>query len=125
MNDTRGGVPVPNRKELGRLAEDRAAEYLLSLGYSLITRRWKRAGGEIDLVAMDGETLVFVEVKATLAAGFRPEAAFSDTKVARLLHVSEQYVREYGLHDRPLRVDLVAVDASGLRHYPDVLRDSV
>lgn len=125
MSDASAEALHPNRKQLGRLAEDRAADYLLSIGYTLITRRWKRAGGEIDLVAMDGDTLVFVEVKATLAAGFRPEAAFSATKIARLLNVSERFVREYGLERHPLRVDLVAVDADGLRHYPDVLRDAV
>jgi Holliday junction resolvase-like predicted endonuclease len=50
--------------DLGRQAEDRAAGFLEGLGYGILERRWRCPMGELDIVAMDGETLVFVEVKA-------------------------------------------------------------
>lgn len=113
---------MSSRMELGRAAEDAAANYLLSLGYTLVTRRWKRPGGELDLVAMDGETLVFVEVKATSAPGFSPEDAVSDSKFRHLETVASRFVSEHGLEETPQRFDLIALDGDGLRHYEDFLR---
>jgi len=47
----------------GRAAEMQAAEYLMNLGYTIITRNYQIRGGEIDLIALDGDELVFVEVR--------------------------------------------------------------
>ena len=64
-------MPVPRR--LGSDAEDAAASYLLDLGYTLITRRAKTARGELDIVCLDGECLVFVEVKSRSGNWETPE----------------------------------------------------
>ena len=66
---------MPDKRALGREAEDRAARYLLEQGYTLVTRRFSSKGGEIDLVALDGETMVFVEVKARSGKFGTPEEA--------------------------------------------------
>lgn len=52
------------RIELGRIGEDAAVEYLLSCGYKLLERNFRTRYGEVDIVAMDGAELVFVEVKS-------------------------------------------------------------
>ena len=52
------------RADLGKKGEDRAAEALSAAGMSIISRNFRSRSGEIDIIALDGETLVFVEVKA-------------------------------------------------------------
>jgi putative endonuclease len=113
---------VPNLRRLGAEAEDRAAEYLSGLGYTLITRRRKMRHGELDLIALDGDVLVFVEVKQRAAPGYTPEESIGESKLRALCLAAEEYVREMGEEERECRFDLIAIDRSGLRHYPDVWR---
>ena len=106
---------VANRRAQGRDHEDRAAEFLLGLGYTLVTRRFKAAGGEIDIVAMDGDVLVFVEVK--YRASGAPEEAVGYTKAARLASAVDAYLAKTGAHEAHSRFDLIAVTPEGLRHH--------
>ena len=53
-----------SRVALGRIGEDLACRELETRGYVILERRYRRRGGEIDIIARDGETMVFVEVKA-------------------------------------------------------------
>lgn len=112
-----------NLRAEGAAAEDRAAEHLLAKGYTLVTRRRKVAGGEIDLVCLDGETLVFVEVKARAARGFRPEESLGPAKTGRLRAAARSWVDACGDEGRAWRFDLVAIDATGLRHYEDIFSE--
>lgn len=108
---------------MGAAAEDRAADYLLAKGYTLVTRRRKVAGGEIDLICLDGEILVFVEVKARAAAGYRPEESLGNAKAAHLRAAARSWAESCGEENRAWRFDLIAIDRTGLRHYPDVLAE--
>ena len=65
-----------NKRQTGSFYEDRAAEYLESIGYDILCRNFYGKGGEIDIVAKDNETLVFVEVKyrSSVRYGFPEEA---------------------------------------------------
>jgi putative endonuclease len=99
----------------GSDAEDRAAAYLLAKGYTLIGRRVTTRSGELDVVALDGETLVAVEVRARRRGA--PELSVGPAKYARLLLALEEYAREAGAEGRPRRLDLIAIDGEGLRHY--------
>jgi len=56
---------------LGKTGEDLACEELERRGYAIVTRRYRRRGGEIDIIARDGRTMVFVEVKARGSARLR------------------------------------------------------
>lgn len=113
-------MAVPKRQ--GSEAEDRAAEFLLSLGYSLVTRRYRTRLGEIDIVAMDGDILVFVEVK-NRPEGVMPEMAIDDRKIHRLWIAAQQYLRDFALVERPFRFDVVAIEAQEIRHLRDVFID--
>jgi putative endonuclease len=106
---------MPNQRK-GKDAEDKAADYLLEKGYTLITRRYCVKGGEIDIIALDGNTLVFAEVKERLSPGFIPEQAVSEEKVIHMFKAAEKY-RESTKDQRPFRFDLIAIDQNGLRHY--------
>ncbi len=109
-----------NRRVQGREAEDRAAEFLDQLGYTLVTRRWTGRHGELDLVAMDGETLVFVEVKYRRRGS--AELSVSGAKSKAMLAVAADYVAKFELADVPQRFDLLALDDESIRHYPDIFR---
>ena len=113
----------PDRRAQGREAEDRAAEFLIGRGCTIITRRFKCRRGELDLVILDGDVLAFVEVKQRRSAGQAEEAV---TKRKReLLHESaREYLLKMEQPDRAYRVDLVAVDQSGIRHYPGAFTDT-
>lgn len=102
---------------LGRTGEALAERRLRQAGYTILDRRWRRPEGEIDLVARDGTTLVFVEVRARRGAG-RGLAIESITpaKAARLARLAELYlVARPDLGEPDWRIDLVAVqlDAAG------------
>lgn len=93
---------------------------LESKGYTIITRRHCVKGGEIDVVAMDGQTLVFVEVRYRKHG--LPEESLSVLKAKRFFAAAEAYRTSNGLDTHPFRFDLVLIDPSGARHYTDVSR---
>ena len=78
----------------GRGGEDVAAAYLEALGYRILKRNVRGPGGEIDLVARDGETLVFIEVKAREGNRFgSPLAAIDARKRARIRTLAEDFLQ--------------------------------
>lgn len=103
-------------RSIGSSNEDLAARFLLSLGFTILTRRYRCRGGELDIVALEGETLVFVEVKAR-SGGFPAEQAVTSLKRERVLRASRYYLEEYEGPDREVRYDIVAIDAGGIRHF--------
>ena len=111
----------PNLVQIGRQAEDRAAQFLLDLGYAIVTRRFKARRGEIDLIAMDGEVVVFVEVKLRRAPGYIPEESVGRSKLEALQRAMRDYLIEMEMEGREARIDLIAIDADGLRHHKDIL----
>ena len=103
--------PTAPRQRLGRWGEGVAATHLEAQGYVIVAHNWRCAAGEIDLVARDGETLVFVEVKTRRGRAYgAPEEALTPRKAARLLQLGEQYCYEHDLNDVNWRIDLVAVE---------------
>jgi putative endonuclease len=106
---------VRDRRAVGARHEDAAADYLLSLGYTLVARRYRAGGGEVDLIALDGDVLVFVEVKYRKAGP--PELAVDRTKVSRISNAADAYLAQTGSHLMRCRFDVVAVFPGGLRHH--------
>lgn len=101
------------RIELGLRGEETAARALVARGYEIVTRRYRTAHGEIDLVARHGDCLVFVEVKTRMGSGFGgPEDAVTDIKQGRLVWMATDYLARSGLDDSLCRFDVVAVDAT-------------
>ncbi|MGQ0723299.1 MAG: YraN family protein [Candidatus Eiseniibacteriota bacterium] len=98
--------------ERGRWAEDVACRHLLSLGFRLEARNVRLAGGEVDLVLREGETLVFVEVKARGARGTAAGAVSAD-KRRRLSRAAAAWAARRGLPRGGLRFDVVTVEGRG------------
>ncbi len=112
----------------GRLGEELAVRYLLGLGWRVLARNFRTRGGELDIVAEEAETLVFVEVKtrATTRRGL-PGEAVTSVKAQRLVRAAAAYLTHVGAWNRPCRFDLVAVVGSQppfaidhLRHILDI-----
>ncbi len=106
-----------NTKEKGYLGEELAAEYLRSLGYEIIEQNYTVRGGEIDIIAIDGDTLVIVEVKSRTVCfdGERPAQAVDGRKIRFLVRSAERYVFEKKelCADMPLRFDCVEIIFNG------------
>ncbi|HWB14509.1 MAG TPA: YraN family protein [Pirellulales bacterium] len=95
---------------LGQRGEALAARWLKKHGYTIVARGSRGALGEIDLVAVDGRTVVFVEVKTRRSqdAG-HPADAVDNEKQRRLTRLAIAYLRRHGLLECPARFDVVAI----------------
>lgn len=95
-------------RQRGTEAENRVAEFLLSRGYTLLRRRYQANGGEIDLVALDGEILVFIEVKQRATLELALESVH-EGKLRRIVAAAEAFRYEFEATERETRFDLAAV----------------
>lgn len=112
-SETRPPSPPPDpltRAELGALGERIAVEHLTDRGWTVLDRNWRSRWGEIDVVARDGDTLVFCEVKARRGTGYGfPAAAVTPAKRRRLRSLALQWLAAHDEHARDLRFDVVSV----------------
>jgi putative endonuclease len=116
------------RHDFGLAGESAAASALEAAGLTVLERRFRCRLGEIDLVARDGETIVFVEVKARAGDGFgAPGEAVHAGKRARLARVAAAWLQHRRAQEPPCRFDVVEVvrtpgGALRTRHLPDAFR---
>lgn len=100
-----------HRQRLGQHGEEIAASYLRRQGYMILARNWRCPVGEIDIVAREGETLAFVEVRTRRGKGFgTPEESITHAKKAKLVEVAQTYLQEAGLEDVAWRIDVIAIE---------------
>ncbi len=106
----------------GLAGEGQAVQYLENRGMRLVHRRYRVAGGEIDMIMLDGETLVFVEVKLR-DTGKKGEGLMAVTaqKQRRIVKTALYYLAEHD-HDGPVRFDVVEVTAEGVQHVADAFQ---
>lgn len=99
-----------SRPQIGRLGEELAAAHLSDRGWVILHRNYRVARGEVDIIALDGSTLVFVEVKTrrTILTGV-PQAAVDETKLRRLRQLVGLYLMDNSPPHRDLRIDVLAV----------------
>jgi putative endonuclease len=117
-------------KNFGQRGERMAERHLLRLGYFIVGRNYHGHHGEIDLIAVDGKTVVFVEVKArmTSIAGHAAEAV-DDEKELKISKTAAEYVAFHGLRNSHKRFDVVAIDLDApknpLRHFINAFESAV
>jgi len=98
------------KKAFGNYGEAAAQGYLAAKGYEILEKNYKSAGGEIDIIAQDGDYLVFVEVKYRRGTNFgRPIEAITRRKQRALADCAMSYLVGRGLWDAPCRFDIVEV----------------
>ena len=111
-------MATDGRQALGISGENLACAELRRRGYAILERRYRTRLGEIDIIARDGATLVFVEVKARLTDDFGgAAAAVTAWKQRRIARMAMDYLSRRTQADCPCRFDVVAidVDAAGPR----------
>lgn len=105
----------------GNYGEDLACEYLKKQGYKIIERNFRIRGGEIDIVAKDGETLVFVEVKTRWSHDFGlPKESVTFWKIKSLLKTAGVYLLKIGWGDKEYRLDFIGVDFADDQSNPKI-----
>ena len=104
-------MTIDPRQALGLSGEDLACAELERRGYAIVERRYRTRVGEIDIIAKDGLTIVFVEVKARMTQDFGgAAAAMTGWKQRRIARMAVDYLARQNLHDCPCRFDVVAID---------------
>lgn len=104
----------------GLQGEALAEEYLCRLGMSVVARRFRGQDGEVDLIMLDGETVIFVEVKnrprGRVGSGL---AAVTPNKQRRLANAALAFLVQREWTDRPVRFDVVEISEQGVLHVPN------
>jgi putative endonuclease len=98
------------RRWFGTRSERAAARFLRRLGYRILARNYSCPHGELDLIALEGRCLVFVEVRSTGSDDLdRPAASVDDAKQRRLTRLALYYLQEHRLLDYAARFDVLAL----------------
>jgi putative endonuclease len=98
------------RVRFGKIGEELAVRELRRRGYAIVAQRYRRRGGELDIVARDGATLVFVEVKARSSGDFGGGAeAVTRAKRRRMAGLALDYVARHRQSECPCRFDVVTI----------------
>ncbi len=105
----------------GKIGEDLAAEFLKNKGYKILSRNFRIRGGEIDIVAMDSDVVVFIEVKTRTSHAFGlPEEAVNYYKIKFIERAAKFFRLKHQNLPEAERIDVIAVDLSAfepqLRH---------
>ena len=98
----------------GRLGEALAAEFLVKQRYAIVEINYRKPYGEVDIIARDGATLVFVEVKTRTSSGFGTAFEAVDSRKQRQIsRIAQEYLQSHGLLEAPARFDVIAVRLDG------------
>ncbi|KAA1420538.1 YraN family protein [Mumia zhuanghuii] len=104
------GSTYDQRRAVGEHGENVAADYLQAKGMQVLARNWRCRWGEIDIVAQDGDTLVFCEVKTRRTTAYgTPLEAITPDKAARLRRLAGAYLADHDRCASRIRIDAVAV----------------
>jgi putative endonuclease len=120
-------IKLRTKAATGEEGERRAAAYLQKMGYRILQKNFRCRDGEIDIVARDGITLVFIEVKARdIRGNERPEAAVTLSKKHKLCKAARYFMQKYKLTDTLFRFDIIGFDTNNssewkLLHWQNVI----
>jgi putative endonuclease len=113
------------RIALGAKGERLAVRRLRREGYRVVARNFRAGGAEIDAIAWDGDTLVFIEVKTRVSFGAgSPEESVHALKQRHIRRAAELYARAHAAEEPPMRFDVVAVSRLDGRWHVDIIKDA-
>ena len=102
---------MANQRAKGQAGEETAVDYLVKKGYHILERNFRFERGEIDIIAVDREDLVFVEVKSRRSTAFGdPEDALTPAKCKQIRKVAEGYLFKSNIDDQLCRFDIIAIE---------------
>ena len=110
---------------LGKEGEDLALGFLLKRGYRCIARNFRTRSGEIDIIAADGPTICFIEVKTrrTASCGSGADSVTAD-KQRRMARAALLFLQSRRLLDTPCRFDVVSIDRTGSTPQVGLIRNA-
>lgn len=109
-------------QKVGQFGEKIAREFLERRGYKILETNYKAGYKELDIIAEQGDFLVFVEVKTRTSSEFRGEEAVEYYKQKNLKYAITNYLTKRNLWEKETRVDLIVVDINKLRKIAKVKR---
>ena len=113
------------RVALGKIGEDLACHELERRGYAIVARRYRRRGGELDIIARDGATIVFVEVKTREGRQFGGAVeAVTGLKRHRMVRLALEYLAQHRLTACPCRFDVVSIQLEDGRSTIEVFQNA-
>ena len=117
--------PRREKKELGKRGEDLALRFLKRKGYKIVERNYVCKMGEMDIIAQEKDTLVFVEVKTRTSMDFGPpQLAVTPTKQIQLSKVALNFLKEKRVEDVKARFDVVAILLRPSQEKIELIRDA-
>ena len=106
-----------NNRTFGTAGEAAARDYLAGRGYAILETNFRRATGEIDIIARQRGVTVFVEVKRRTTRRYgRPAEAVTAVKQSHILRTAMLFIQENGLEDRPVRFDVIELLPGEINH---------
>ncbi len=113
------------RLNVGKKGEELAADYLAKEGYRIVERNYRCVFGEIDIVAEEGNTLVFIEVKSRNSASYgEPKLAVGYRKQRKISTVALHYIEEKQKQGRSARFDVVSITLSSSGHAIELIKNA-
>jgi len=104
-------VMTKEKQRIGNLGESAACEHLTKRGLEILVRNYRTPHGEIDIIARDGDTIRFCEVKTRTSDLFgNPEEAVTESKMQHLIDSAEHYLQSNNLDDINWQIDVIAVE---------------
>ena len=120
-------MPGKNTKKPGKTGEDAAAAFLEEKGYQIVERNYRYRRGEVDIIALDGENLVFIEVKSWSALGIDAlEHGLDIKKQRRIIETAKHFLFFYRkLKYMTVRFDVVFIAPVGITHLESAFTEQV
>jgi putative endonuclease len=113
------------RRQLGEAGEALAARLLRKRGYKIVATNYRTQLGEIDIIARDGDTLVFIEVKARHSGRFgSPKWALTPRKQRKISMVALYYLKTTGQSAAKARFDVVSIRSDAVRPEVEIIRNA-
>jgi len=96
---------------LGKQGEDRAAAWLTEQGYEILARNYRYGKGEVDIIARDGEELVFIEVKTRTNEEYgHPIYALTPSKQKQIIKIARSFLYERDITNMLVRFDVITIE---------------
>ncbi|MFG6382073.1 MAG: YraN family protein [Muribaculum sp.] len=114
---------MARHNDLGAWGENIAREYLITRGYTIIEHDTRMGHYEIDIIALKGNRIIFIEVKTRLAGSFDPLEAITPKKISNICRAADSFVRRYN-YPHEVQFDVIAITGSPdtsweIEHIPD------
>jgi len=115
----------PEKKKIGQKGENLAFAYLQNLGYKVLERNYRCKLGEVDIIALDNDTLVFIEVRTRSSLDFGlPQESINRRKRHQISKVALEYMTRKKLNNTPARFDVVAISLEPGKEKIDLIKDA-